>query len=170
MKLSEIVLLTVLMCVGLAGCNSKQTIRTEREGEPTIYSVQEEDAEMNAAIQMASTTLQQFKNALQSRNTEYYDFNLKSRFESPDGGEHIWISDITLKDDKFYGVVANLPESTTEVSLGDTIQIANENISDWMYVENQKLHGGYTIRLLRSRMTESERKQFDEESGWIIED
>ena len=74
-----------------------------------------------------------------------------------------------MKDDKFYGVVANLPESTTEVSLGDTIQIANENISDWMYVENQKLHGGYTIRLLRSRMTESERKQFDEESGWIIE-
>jgi len=63
-----------------------------------------------------------------------------------------------------------LPESTTNVKLGDTIQIENDNISDWMYADNQKLEGGFTIRLLRKRMTEPERKQFDNKIGLIIED
>jgi uncharacterized protein YegJ (DUF2314 family) len=63
-----------------------------------------------------------------------------------------------------------LPESTTDVKIGDKIQILNDNISDWMYVDNQKLRGGFTIRVLRKRMTESERKQFDAENGLIIED
>jgi uncharacterized protein YegJ (DUF2314 family) len=51
------------------------------------------------------------------------------------------------------------------VKVGDTVQISNDNISDWMYVDGIKLRGGYTIRLLRKRMTETERKQFDAENG-----
>ena len=39
-----------------------------------------------------------------------------------------------------------------------------------MYIDNQKLRGGYTLRVLRNRMTETERKQFDADSGLIIEE
>ncbi len=38
-----------------------------------------------------------------------------------------------------------------------------------MYIENGKLFGGYTIKVLRNRMTEEERKQFDAESGMQID-
>ena len=41
------------------------------------------------------------------------------------------------------------------------MEINRNEISDWMYIKNSVLHGGYTIRLLRDRMTEEERKEFD---------
>jgi uncharacterized protein YegJ (DUF2314 family) len=162
-----ILILSILL--GLASCNS-DTNKIEREGEPTIYSVTDDDAEMNNAIKMANQTLDKFNDALKSENIDFKYFALKSRFKTPNGGEHIWVSNIRLKDDKYFGVVDNLPESTTDVKVGDTVQISNDNISDWMYVDGIKLRGGYTIRLLRKRMTEAERKQFDAENGVIIED
>jgi uncharacterized protein YegJ (DUF2314 family) len=38
-----------------------------------------------------------------------------------------------------------------------------------MYIEENKLRGGYTVRVLRNKMSESEKKQFDNENGMIIE-
>lgn len=155
---------------GLISCNNKQATKTEREGEPTVYSVNDNDSEMNETIRTANLTLDKFKAALKSSNPSYKYFALKTRFKTPNGGEHIWVSNITITNNKYFGVVDNLPKVAVDVKLGDTIQITNDNISDWMYVDNQKLRGGYTIRLLRKRMSESERKQFDEENGLIIED
>jgi uncharacterized protein YegJ (DUF2314 family) len=161
---------TLLILLVLVGCNNNQTTKTEREGEPTIYSVKDTDTEMNEAIQTANQTLDKFNAALKSSNPDFKYFALKTHFKTPNGGEHIWVSNITLEDNKYFGVVDNLPESTTDVKIGDTIQIQNDNISDWMYADNQKLCGGFTIRLLRKRMTEPERKQFDAENGLIIEE
>ena len=115
-------------------------------------------------------TLDKFNEALKSGKPDFEYFALKTRFNTPNGGEHIWVSNIILKEGKYFGVIDNLPESTTDVKLGDTIQIKNDNITDWMYIDNQKLRGGYTLRVLRNRMTETERKQFDSDSGLIIEE
>lgn len=166
----KIYILTILIFFELVGCNSNQTTKTERDGQPTIYNVPNNDDEMNDAILKANQTLNNFNLALNSGNTDFNYFALKTRFNTSTGGEHIWITDITFKDNKYFGVIDNLPEYTTEVKIGDTIEIENNNISDWMYIDNQKLRGGYTIRLLRNRMTEQERKQFDTENGLIIED
>lgn len=159
-----------IIFLGILSCSKNQNTKTEREGEPTIYTVPDTDEEMNDAIKIANQTLETFNEALRSENPIVSYFALKTRFDTPDGSEHIWLSIISFKDNKYFGVVDNLPESTTEVNLGDTIQITNDNISDWMYIDNQKLQGGYTIRLLRNRMSEEERKMFDAESGLIIED
>lgn len=163
-------ILKILIILGMVSCNNNQTAKTEREGEPTIYSVTDNDAEMNDAIKTANQTLDRFNKALKSGNKDFKYFAIKTRFITPKGGEHIWVSNIRFSDSKYFGVVDNLPESTTDVQIGDTIQIVNDNISDWMYIDNQKLKGGFTIRLLRKRMTELERKQFDSENGLIIED
>jgi uncharacterized protein YegJ (DUF2314 family) len=162
-------ILTILILLGLISCNNNRTTKTERKGEPTIYSVTDNDAEMNDAIKTAHQTLDKFNTALKSGNLAFKYFALKARFNTLNGGEHIWVSNIRLKDNKYFGIVDNLPKATTDVKMGDTIQLENNNISDWMYVDNQKLRGGFTIRLLRKRMTEPERKQFDAENGLVIE-
>lgn len=161
---------TFLVAVSLIGCGNDQTTKIEREGDPAIYSVTDTDLEMNEAIRTANQTLGTFNNALKSGNPDFSSFSLKVRFDTPNGGEHIWLSEIILKDTRYFGVVNNQPESTTEVKFGDTIQVVNGNISDWMYIDDQKLRGGYTIKLLRKRMTEAARNQFDSENGLIIED
>lgn len=153
----------------ILGCKNSQTIKTERKGEPNIYYVQGQDAEMNEAIKTANQTIDKFKVALTSNNPNFKFFALKTKFTTSSGGQHIWISDIKLIDNKFYGTVDNLPKHTTDTKIGDTIQIDNNKISDWMYIENRILHGGFTIKLLRKRMTPEERKIFDAENGLIYE-
>lgn len=162
--------LAILILLGLFSCQNNQTSKIEREGEPTIYTFTDEDTEMNEAIITANQTLGEFDKALKCANPDYRLFALKTRFKTPNGGEHIWVSNISIKGNTYYGVVDNLPEKTTEVKMGDSIQVHKDNISDWMYVDNQKLRGGFTIRLLRKRMTESERKQYDAENNLIIEE
>jgi uncharacterized protein YegJ (DUF2314 family) len=39
-----------------------------------------------------------------------------------------------------------------------------------MYLEKGKLYGGYTVRVLRKRMTPAEQKQFDKENNIIFAD
>lgn len=163
-------LLIVIISIVLVSCTNNKTTKIEREGEPEIYGFAENDEEMNQAIKMAKETLDKFNEALKSSNPAFEYFALKTKFNTSNGSEHIWVSSITLKDNKYFGVVDNLPEFTTDVNLGDTIEIKEEDISDWMYIENQKLQGGYTIKVLRNSMTEEERKQFDEEYGLLIED
>jgi len=163
-------LLSFIILLGCIGCNNTQTIKIERKGEPPIYSVQNDDAEMNQAVLTAIQTLDTFKVALLSKNKDFKYFALKTRFLTPKGSEHIWMRNIILKDKKYVGIVANLPDSIPDVKLGDTISILKNNITDWMYIDNKKLRGGYTIRLLRKRMTEPEKKQFDAQSEFVIDE
>ena len=141
----------------------------ERENEPTIYKVGEDDAEMNKAIEKAKQTLDSFDYAFKNNSRVFTFFGLKKRFEENGNVEHIWIGNIQGETNgKYVGVIDNLPEKIKSIKLGDTIEIDKKDISDWMYLKNSELHGGYTIRLLRERMTVDERKKFDAESGMKI--
>lgn len=161
----------LLIAVAFFSCENNSTIKTEREGEPTIYSVKDDDEEMNDAINKAKHTLGDFKKALASNNPAYAEFCIKMSFVKPDGGgEHIWLNQIVEKDNAYFGSVGNVPEYITGIKLGDTLQIDNDRISDWMYVHNDTLCGGYTLRLIRNRMDEAERSLFDSENGLIIKE
>jgi uncharacterized protein YegJ (DUF2314 family) len=148
-------------------CNSNKKV--ERENEPTIYKVGKDDAEINKAIEKAKQILDSFDYAFKNNSRVFTFFGLKKRFEENGNVEHIWIGNIQGEEDgKYVGVIDNMPEKIKSVKLGDTIEIDKKDISDWMYLKNSVLHGGYTIRLLRERMTEDERKKFDAESGMKI--
>lgn len=163
-------ILGLLVVIVLFSCDNPTTNKQERTGEPDYYTLSGDDLEMNEAKKTAYQTLNIFTTAFESNNPNYKEFAVKVRFETAKGGEHIWISDLSLEDGDFYGVVNNSPVGTVEVKLGDNIRINKSNISDWMYIDNQKLVGGFTIRVLRDRMSEEEKKQFDLERDYIIED
>jgi uncharacterized protein YegJ (DUF2314 family) len=164
------IIIAILTCIGFSTCNDGETTKIERIGNPTIYDVQDNDKEMNEAIKTANQEIEKFNKAFESKNPDFKYLALKIRFNAPNGGEHIWAKIITFEKGKYIGVVDNLPESTTDVKINDTIQINNNNISDWMYIDKGKLCGGYTIRALRNRMNVTEKKQFDAESELIIEE
>lgn len=155
---TKFLILIAIFC--LASC--KDSNKIEREGEPTIYGVKSEDEEMNAAILQANETLDDFKKGLLDPTADSHA--LKVKFSNEKGIEHMWIGDIVYKDGQYSGILNNEPEYVTEYKSGDKIAVDASKISDWMYLVNGKLHGGYTLRVLRDRMTEEERKQLDEES------
>lgn len=155
---TKFLILIAILC--LASC--KDSNKIEREGEPTIYGVKSEDEEMNAAILQANETLDDFKKGLLDPTADSHA--LKVKFSNEKGIEHMWIGDIVYKDGQYSGILNNEPEYVTEYKSGDKIEVDASKISDWMYLVNGKLHGGYTLRVLRNRMTDEERKQLDEES------
>ena len=162
-------ILIILISILLFSCKTDKTERIERSNEPDIHMLNDSDKEMNDAILLAQQTFNKFEKAYKENNDDYKDFSIKMPFKSTNGYEHIWITDITYENNEFQGVVNNSPAFTREVNIGDTIIIDTKNISDWMYVENGKLRGGYSIRAIRDKMSASQKKEFDNGFGIIIE-
>lgn len=142
-----------------------QTDKTQREGEPDIYNLDSDDKQMNEAITESRLTFDDFLTAFKNKKANQSDFSIKMPFPTSYGTEHIWLVNIELKDGKVFGQVGNVPENITSIKLGDMVQIENDKISDWFYIEDNKLIGGLTIRVLRDRMTPTERRQFDRDFG-----
>jgi len=64
------------------------------------------------------------------------------------------------------GVIDNAPNNIPSVQLGDTISVSEDVISDWMFKKSDSIYGGFTIRVLRDRMNETERAELDRWLGY----
>ena len=119
-----------------------------------------DDPEMIATINNARMTVKQFFDAFMNPKKGQTSFLLKVAFVSGDQTEHIWLADLDFSGPKPRGVVANEPQ-IKGVRFKQTVDFDPAHVTDWMYVDNGRLVGGYTTRLLRERMPPDERKQLD---------
>ena len=166
-----------LLSLFILSCNNNQStqkLRSEKIGIDTsnnTYTVTAEDSSMNDAISKAKRTIGEFDEALKSNNPLYTNFSIKKRYTTADGGgEHMWIAGIIFFKGNYQGIVNNDAERTTEVKYGDTVIVQKDEITDWMYLVNNVLKGGYTIREVRNKMTKEERNKIDNDLGFKIED
>ena len=164
-------IIVALMILSL-GCQQKQKEASTPAGNASgVQTLEESDAEMNEAIEAARSSLSQFEEAMLSNNPQYDMFALKVMFPDQVGGsEHIWITDLILENGQYRGLVGNEPRYTIIVEAGQEVTVDSEKISDWMYVEDGKLRGGYTLRVLRNRMSSHERAEFDRSLGISIDE
>ena len=163
-----------VMLVLCSGCGNDYSDKSSGLGLDTssdIYSVTDEDMEMNAAMSKARQTIHEFDEALASGDSMYSNFAVKKRYvTNDDGGEHMWVAGISIENGNYKGYVNNDAEKTTEVKYGDTVIVSKDEITDWMYLDNDVLRGGYTIRAIRNRLSKKERIEMDESLGFRIED
>lgn len=152
----------------LAGCGSEEREVVRREGEPDYVYVSDK-ALMERAMAKARETRQQFIDALAAPQTGWRGFTVKKGFDTPDGGhEHIWIADVRWDGQVFHGVVNNEPVDTTAVKLGDAVTVTPEELSDWMYIDGNRVVGGYTLRVLHYQSPPEEQREFLEQTGLEI--
>ncbi|WP_315055555.1 DUF2314 domain-containing protein [Chryseobacterium indoltheticum] len=163
------IFITVLFLLIAISCENKRE-KVQRDGEPDVVLVETEDDEMNTAIESAKKTFKSdFHQALLSKNPNFSNFTIKQKFDTPSGGgEHIWIGDIIFDYGKYHGIIQNEPMEPIGVKLGDEVVVNVENLSDWMYYDNNKVKGAYTVKVLRKTMSDEERKQMDSQ-GLIYE-
>jgi uncharacterized protein YegJ (DUF2314 family) len=154
----------------LASCTDTPMKVIERGNEPGIYQVQDDDVGMNNAISSAISALNQFDSAYINNHFDTSTFALKVKLSTTTGFEHIWATSISMDKGDYYGEIDNLPSMLTKVKLGDKLKISKADISDWMYSDNGRLIGGFTIKEIRSRMTGQEKQEFDKSFQLKIED
>ncbi|TPG60177.1 YegJ family protein [Hymenobacter nivis] len=156
----------------LGSCHSDEkanTTKIERTGEPDIYNVKSDDNAMNAAIQASKATLPEFLRVLGQQDTATSDFALKVHYDDGPEPEHIWLSGLTSRNGKLYGVISNTPEFTKAVKEGETVEVDTSKVSDWKYVQNHRLVGGRTIKVLRDQLSPEERKELDASVDYKID-
>jgi len=154
--------MTLLTCTLTAGCGNGVD-------DPPVSFVKDDDPKMVAAIEKARASVDQFITALNDPNILQSDFSVKFPIKEGDQVEHIWVHPVRFENGQFIGNINNNPDLVTTVSLGDEVKMAKEDISDWMYVDDQKLIGGYTLRVLRDNLAPNEREAFDSGIPFKIE-
>lgn len=133
-----------------------------------IIEVKLSDDEINEAINKAKASFSQFDKAIKATGNNYKKFMLKRGFISEFGVEHIWLVDVRYNSDKnkFIAMVANDPIHAQEIKSGDFIEVDKNEISDWLFFDNDDFtYGGYTLQILRNRLSKEEKKQFDAENN-----
>jgi uncharacterized protein YegJ (DUF2314 family) len=159
-------LLLLLLCVEVAGCQ-RQAEADKAEDKDKVVYVKSEDPAMAAAIVKAQDTLINFKNALVKPPPNSSRFAVKVGFPygTKNDREHIWLKDPTFSGETVTGQVINQPVDVTELKLGQTVTAPVKNVSDWMFVQGQAMHGGFTMRVLLDKMAPEEREKMLKDLG-----
>jgi uncharacterized protein YegJ (DUF2314 family) len=159
--------LFLVAVLALASCDKPTPSNVvRREGKPDYIRVEDkEQATMEQAIERARKEIDTFIAALANPKPSQSHLSVKKPFSWKNGDEtnyeHIWLSYVTFKNGIFHGRVGNEPVDVKDVKLGDEVTLQKAEASDWMYIENDYLVGGYTIRILYEAMPPDERADFD---------
>jgi uncharacterized protein YegJ (DUF2314 family) len=155
--------LIVLLCLWMFACAPRPAVSST----PTPSST---DTELEAAIQQARSSLDTFIAKITTPHADRTFVALKVRFTPPgESPQDIWVDEVTYTDGVLRGNVGDdIPALRLEA--GEKITVDEEDILDWMIVEDGKLIGGYTIRLAVQRMSPEERERFFETLDYTIED
>ncbi len=139
-----------LACAGLFAC--------EQNKDPVTH-FSDTDAEMIAATEKARRTTPLFIKFLQAPQRGQKYFTVKKAFPAASGGrEHIWVADVRLENGVFHGRVENIPADVPGLKLGDPASVPVGEITDWMFLQNGEIEGGFTSRVEWARATPQERK------------
>lgn len=98
-----------------------------------------------------------------------YNYSLKMAIRNYEQEEHIWLDNLRYDNSNtLMGFIANKPKHLTHVKSGDKIKIEYDDVVDWMYLKDDVLHGGYTIKAMAENMNAEQKKAFEERLGFKI--
>ncbi len=143
-------------------------VATRTSGEPVMYNVDENDQQMDHATVRARKHVDRFIAALQHPAANQRDFQVKKLFIKDGKAEHIWLADVKFTGNRFTGIVDNRPQFITDLKLGARVSVNPDEVIDWSYVEDGRLVGGYTIRVLYSELTPAEKADFEKRADFHI--
>jgi uncharacterized protein YegJ (DUF2314 family) len=135
--------------------------------DPKFVHLSPDNAEFVEVTTKARALLPYFRNALSQPARQGRFCGVKIHFPKPDGadGYHIWLTVNELFGDLYFCSPIELPQGFPYLKLGESKIVADDQIEDWMILENGILHGGLSLRLIRRQLSPPERVKFDEHMG-----
>lgn len=125
-----------------------------------------DDRVVAAAVQQAHASLAQFTNALAHPKPTQSDFSVKVQINDDNFIHCVWLQEVTFSNSNFRGVLGADATAMKQHQPGKPISVPTSKISDWMYVESNKLVGGFTLRAIRDQLRGEQRAAF-EKSMWF---
>lgn len=157
MSMNRIYFGCALVAVGLIGqamTGKEKSVQAEiGPVEHNVVTLASGDAAMAAARKSARASFDSFWTKVNGPGAQGLDaVSIKVGIPHSKGSEHIWMSGCDSRDaQRFACTISNDPVDVP-LKLGARYSFDREMISDWMYRENGKIHGGYSIRALLPTM------------------
>jgi len=129
----------------------------------------EPDPDMRTAAHKAQVSLDEFDQRLTNPPRGQTRIGLRGIFESQGRTQYLWLRNVRIVPEGYRGLVATLP-TIPGLALDQEVMLPREAVADWFAVEDGYLIAGYSLRLMRSRLSPEARARADEQSGYIIEE
>jgi uncharacterized protein YegJ (DUF2314 family) len=125
---------------------------------------------MVAAIAEAQRTFGQFRKELrrEARRTVpvVQDNGVKVFFphpNDPQAGEHMWVNNVEFGREEMQATLCNDASWLPGLSEGARVSFTADRVSDWFFVVSGVVRGGYTIKVVLSRLTSEQFAMYREE-------
>lgn len=152
----------------------KKGVFEEPQKEPLFAAIRSGDPEMQRAYSLAAETIDELIELLKREGKSVGA--IKMRFRDPEQSARLgedrfvflWLTVVGHDPGtgcfrvSFFEVPQDLQKWHKP---GDQLLIERDQIFDWFVNDDGLLHGGYTMRVARSRMPEGERAAFDGYTG-----
>ena len=116
-----------------------------------------DDPKMLAATAEARRTWPEFLKAFSDKPENSESFSAKFPFDAPDQKEFMWVEVVSINGDTVVGRLGNDPVWVKDLKLGDEVKMKVSQLSDWMYVKDGEIVGGYTVKVLMEKQQQEEK-------------
>lgn len=141
------------------------TVADAMDAGDLVLSVPLADPEMQAASRRARAELASFFERLENPAPDEGEFMVAYDIIPGDEEELVWVEDLVRSSTSLAGVLRTQPQRA-DASAFDPVTIAEPQIVDWIYRKGAVMQGGYTYRVLISRMSRDESAMLREHLGW----
>ncbi len=115
-----------------------------------VIQIEKEDAELKAAVETARKRWKEFEKAFAAGTGVNHSVKFKFTDKTKQS-EFMWVSVDKIDGGTVVGKLSNVPNFLTDVKEGDIIKRPNSEIEDWLYIEDKKMVGGFSIQVLQDR-------------------
>jgi uncharacterized protein YegJ (DUF2314 family) len=149
----------------LGGCQ-RSPVDGDNQQSSLAVAVPTDDGALESATREARGSLDRFIRALSQPGPGQSDFSVKVPVREGKGIHYMWLQQVSFDGSNFSGLLGPDAAEIKGHSPGERVTIASPEIADWMFVENEKLVGGFSLREIRNHLSGAAREQF-EKSMWF---
>lgn len=151
----------------------------EPQEEPLFVAIASADQELQAAYSRTAQTMAEFQSHVVRPGDHIC--SAKLRFKDPNESDrtgrdvllYLWLTAVTYNSTtgNYTGTFFEVPPELHEWHwVGQRLEFEEDAAFDWMVNDEGTLHGGFTLRVNRNRLPESEREAYDNYIGvkhWV---
>ena len=133
----------------MKGDDSLKALR--KSSNAAVVGASGDDPKMLTATAEARKTWPDFVKAFRNKPENSESFSAKFPFDAPDQKEFMWVEVVSIKGDTVVGRLGNDPVWVKDLKLGDEVKMNVSELSDWMYLKDGEIVGGYTVKVLMEK-------------------
>lgn len=130
-----------------------------------VNHFQRTDPEYQATIEAAQDSLDEFRELLPEFDSS--SALIKTELSDGEAQAFVWLMNTQASGEGFVAELFEVPDSISGLQVGQAFEIGSEAILDWMINDDGRLHGGFSLRYHREKLSAKEQAAFDTHIGVI---